>query len=85
MILKPDNLKVSLPVRVGKITNEIIYFTGERFDWCKADFTPVLKNDLTQILGSENPSLWFGKRIEIYSDNQNVRARLPSGKDQEND
>ena len=81
VILRSDNLKVSLRVRVGRITDEMIYFTGDQFEWCKTEITPVLINDLKQATGSENALLWFGKRIEIYSDNQNVRARLPAGKD----
>ena len=83
VLLKPDNLKVPLIVRVGKITDETIYFSGEHFEWCKTDFTPVLKDDLTSILGSEDSILWFGEKIEIFSADGNLRARLLESKVQD--
>ncbi len=83
VILRPDNLKVPLIVRVGKITHETIYFSGEYFEWCKTDFTPVLKDDLSRILGSEASTLWFGKHFEIFSADGNLRARLLESKVQD--
>ncbi len=80
--INPVNLKVPIHARVGKInpdyqSNMIIYFSGRRFDWVRTILTPVLASDLSRALDTQNIKDWFGREVEVYSQNGSIRARLP--------
>jgi hypothetical protein len=82
IVINPINLKVPIHARVGKINPDyqarmIIYFSGRRFDWVRTTLTPDLVGDLSQILGTANIQDWFGREVEVYSENGSIRARLP--------
>jgi hypothetical protein len=83
--INPINLKVPIHARVSKVKAEYpdyqskmtIYFSGRRFDWVQTTLTPDLLGDLSQILGTANIQDWFGREVEVYSENGSIRARLP--------
>ena len=82
IVISPINLKIPIHARVGKInpdyqSNMIIYFSGRRFEWVRTILTPVLASDLSRALDTQNIKDWFGREIELYSDNNDIRARVP--------
>ncbi len=83
IFLKPNSLLVSLPVRVGKITDEMVYFGGEHFEWIQARYTPILRDDLIGIFGIDRPMVWRGRQIVLFNADGNLRARLPESKVQD--
>lgn len=85
IVINPVNLKIPIRARVGKIktdypdyqTKMTIYFSGRRFEWVQTALTPTLAADLSQILKTQNIKDWFGREVEVYSQNGSIRARLP--------